>query len=372
MWVRGDGSSTSSKRNDVYAEGLQRIENRRPLKRNHFLVPSLRNFPVGGSRNPLALAKLAEVKLLGKRANPYCYNYPVVIQIETTSRCNLACPMCPTHKVGSEVKIKKVDMPSEDFKAILKGWSQRIFSLHLFGRGEPFLAKNIFDLIDYSNQLGIPHVSITTNGVLLDPKRAHELNRVGLSELRVSIDGADQTTYEKIRGADLEQVLENVRFLSSISDMPISINFLLTQQSWDSALRMPEVLDRIGAHCLRLFPIVTYDDSMADGIFLDSKQQERYAELIVQITKECKKRGKFFIAHKPAIRDCIQPFFMAYIDVEGNITPCCRIEDHPLCNVLEVGFFEAWNCKKMLSWRKALLLRRFPKKCIELNCLREW
>ena len=342
------------------------------LKRHHFLVPSIRNFPVGVSRNPLALVKLAELKLLGKRASPNCYNYPVAVQIETTSRCNLTCPMCPTHKVGSEVKIKKMDMPTSHFKAILEGWSKRIFTLHLFGRGEPLLAKNIFELIDYSNQLGIPHVSITTNGVLLDQKRANELRRVGLSELRVSIGGANQSTYEKIRGAELEQVLENITYLGSISDIPISVNFLLTKQTWDSALEMPEVLERIGAHCLRLFPVVTYDESMANGIFLEHKQREEYAERVDQVRRECKKRGKFFIGHNPVVRDCILPFFMAYMDVEGNLTPCCRIEDHPLCNVLEVGFFEAWNCKKMGSWRKALLLRRFPKKCIELQCLREW
>jgi len=356
----------------LHAEDLRRRESRRPLRRHHFLVPSIRNFPLGVRRNPPALVKLAELKLLGKGANPYCYNYPVGVQIETTSRCNLTCPMCPTHKVGSEVKTKKTDMPTSDFKAILEDWSKRIFTLHLFGRGEPLLAKNIFELIDYSNQLGIPHVSITTNGVLLDQKRAQELNRVGLSELRVSIDGADQSTYEKIRGTDLEQVLENIAFLRSISDIPVSVNFLLTRQTWDSALKMPEVLERIGAHCLRLFPVVTYDESMADGIYLDQEQQGKYAKLIGQVQRECKQRGKFFIGHNPVVRECILPFLLAYIDVEGNLTPCCRIEDHPLCNVLEVGFFEAWNCKKMCSWRKALLLRRFPKKCIELNCLREW
>lgn len=337
-----------------------------------FKVVDRRNVPGMLRRNPLALLKLSEVKLLGARASTYCYNYPAAVQIETTSRCNLRCPMCPTHKPDSTLKVRKVDMPAEHFRAILDGWTDRIYTLHLFGRGEPLLGKSIFDLIAWSHEQGIPHVSITSNGVLLDAKRARELNRVGLSELRVSIDGSDQGIYEQIRGSDLERVVENLAYLRSISDIPISVNYLLTKENWGSVRGMPDLMARAGAQCLRLFPVATYDDSVTEALHLDGEQQSEYTALLRELERACEARGQFFIAHSPIIRDCFFPFVMAYVDVEGNITPCCRIEDHPLYNVLENGFFQAWNCKRMRSWRKALLTRRFPKKCVELNCIREW
>ena len=57
-------------------------------------------------------------------------------------------------------------------------------------------------------------VSLGTNGVLLKPKIAAELVRLGVDRVVVSVDGVSPEMYENLRGTELEQVLKNLHGLN--------------------------------------------------------------------------------------------------------------------------------------------------------------
>ena len=63
---------------------------------------------------------------------------------------------------------------------------------------------------------------------------------------------------------------------------------------------------------------------------------------------------------------------MTFIDVEGNMIVCCRLETMVAGNVLEEGFDEVWRGPVMQQWRQQILSRNFPKPCIDLECIHDW
>jgi MoaA/NifB/PqqE/SkfB family radical SAM enzyme len=57
-------------------------------------------------------------------------------------------------------------------------------------------------------------VTISTNGLLIDPKMASELVRLGIDRVMISIDGGKPDTFEGIRGTMLSQIIENIHHLN--------------------------------------------------------------------------------------------------------------------------------------------------------------
>jgi len=74
-------------------------------------------------------------------------------------------------------------------------------SLHMsFSGGEPFLRKDLFELISHARDLGLS-TSVNTNGTrLVDPRHAKAACRAGLGAAFVSLDGADPETHNRLRG----------------------------------------------------------------------------------------------------------------------------------------------------------------------------
>jgi MoaA/NifB/PqqE/SkfB family radical SAM enzyme len=318
--------------------------------------------------SPLNVLKAAETKLLRKRASTYCYNYPAFIQVEVTTRCNLTCYMCPRMEELKKKGTKARDMSFETFKTIVDQ-AQGLYSINPFGRGEPLIVPDIFRMIEYSVEKRVPHVSITTNGLLLKGETARALSRTGLTELRISIDGADEETYWKIRRADLAELKACIKEFRRISDIPISINFVLGEENWDGLRQMPSLTAEVGAQCLRVFHMLGEHASKGKRLALDDGQGERYGSMSKELRGKCKDLGVAFIMDRLEYRSCLWPFIMAFIDIDGYLTPCCKLEEIQLDSVLEKGLFPAWNGLPMRRWRSHLLLGRIPKRCLDIHCI---
>lgn len=329
-------------------------------------------FPWLALRNPKGAAKWMEVGLLGRLASPYCYNYPFLLQIEITNLCNFCCKMCPRKHEFEEAGIKPSNMPFEVFDKIVRGWIRHIFQIHLFGRGEPLLAIELPKMIEYVAEHGVPYITFTTNGHLLRGEVAEALACSELDELRVSIDGSDEQGYQAIRGVPLQRVKDNLKAFRAMCDTPISITTTLCNENWDSVYNMPELAAELGVCCLRILPVFPYTFLGMDDITLTQEKKQKYRYFCEDLDRRCREKGINFIPDHYYVQDCKLPFIMAFIDVKGNLTACCKLETMVVGNVLEQDFFEVWNGPKMINWRKRLLLRKIPKQCRDLECIRDW
>lgn len=108
--------------------------------------------------------------------------------------CNFHCIYCKTQ----DEKINEHIQPPQFFlkrvKKILNEIS--IKKIHLTG-GEPTLYPYLEEIIEGLKNLGVPHISITTNGTLLD-KKLKSLISAGLDSINLSLDAIDDEVLKKM------------------------------------------------------------------------------------------------------------------------------------------------------------------------------
>ncbi len=130
---------------------------------------------------------------------------PVEYIVETTTRCNLHCPMCPRARIGQP----KADMPPAIFERLVAEAAGAAEHMMLVGLGEPLLDPYIIERIELCARHGVATL-LSTNGVLLDEAAASRLLDSPLEHLTLSFDGATKQTFEFYRrGARFEAVRDN-------------------------------------------------------------------------------------------------------------------------------------------------------------------
>ncbi|MEW6079436.1 MAG: radical SAM protein [Thermodesulfobacteriota bacterium] len=331
-----------------------------------------RQFPYVVMRNPLGALKWIETVLLDRRASAYCYNYPFLLQIEVTNACNLKCKMCPRERELEKLGQKASHMTFDTFKQIMDSWIGHLYQIYLFGRGEPLMAPDLPRMIHYCAQKGVPYITLNTNGTLLRGKMAQALADSELDEIRISIDGADEEGFKAVRGISLQQLKDNITDFRRISDIPIHVTTTVSQYNWETVHRIPDLCAEIGVHTLRLLPSLPYVYVDMPESTLTPDQKKEFKTLVRELKASCEQKKILFISASPRVQECKQPFIMAFIDVEGNLTPCCLLEITHMGNVLKDGFAKVWRGDQMNRWRKLLLKHQFPKACLELECIRDW
>lgn len=149
----------------------------------------------------------------------YVSDYPLHVDIELASVCNLQCPMCYT--ITPEFK-KDVNTKLMDYELFTKVVDEcaagGVYSIRLSFRGESFLHKRILDCVKYAKQKGIKEVSTLTNGLRLDEEMFEQLMEAGLDWVTISFDGLGET-YEQIRRpAKYERAVEKIANYAKIKE----------------------------------------------------------------------------------------------------------------------------------------------------------
>lgn len=138
-------------------------------------------------------------------------DFPLHVDLELASICNLRCPMCYT--ISPEFR-KTVNAKLMDFALFTRLVDEcaagGAYSIRLSFRGEAFLHERFVDCVVYAKSKGIKEVSSLTNGIRLDEKMFLELMDAGLDWITISFDGMGET-YEKIRApAKFDQMVAKI------------------------------------------------------------------------------------------------------------------------------------------------------------------
>ena len=126
---------------------------------------------------------------------------PDLLILETTNHCNLQCPICGA---GNEPhSMIKGYLPREQFEALVAtAYELQPRTVCLHARGEPLLHPHLAELVGMLHKKGL-HTHLATNGLLLTPSIAQELQAAGLDQLVVSHPGLSAENYRACRGTDL-------------------------------------------------------------------------------------------------------------------------------------------------------------------------
>ncbi len=169
----------------------------------------------------------------GKQFKPYLPDFPPMVMIDTTTRCNMVCFHCP-NSVLSRDKSWVGDMDRDLYNKIIDEVAIENPNTYVrpFDGGEPLMRKDIEDLIQYAKDKGIKKVSITTNGLLLNQTRAHRIIEAGLDHIEFSVDALTVETYKKIRNSKhFNKVINNINNFIDMKNklrpsLKISVSFV--------------------------------------------------------------------------------------------------------------------------------------------------
>ncbi len=250
--------------------------------------------------------------------------YPAVVGIEPTNNCNLDCVMCPRQEMTRQIG----DMNTELFERIIDDLKGKTEFVWLQDYGEPFLASNIFDLIQAAKARGL-RTGISSNGTVMTDKIIRNTLDSGLDYLIFAFDGATKHTYEKIRvGADFDRVTQNIHRFLDFKKRTRSKIYIVIQ-----CICMEQTRDEIHQF------IKTWRIEGVDGIRI---RQLTYSG----------REGQF--RNDPGRRPCYWLWSNPHIKQDGTVVPCCQDVNGKLAlgNIKNASLGELWNGKKMQQLRQ--------------------
>lgn len=144
--------------------------------------------------------------------------FPQEIHLESSSRCNCHCLMCPRDKMQRELG----ELDKELFiKAVEETADYEMDFIMLHLNGEPLLLDidELIWRINYARECNpkTKQILFFTNGALLDRDKAWAILHSKLDLIMFSIHGGNKEDYEKVmRGLKWETTVENIRYLITV------------------------------------------------------------------------------------------------------------------------------------------------------------
>jgi len=139
------------------------------------------------------------------------------VRYEVTDNCNAECIMCPRelHKLGRPHGIMSFEKFKTSLDEVVKLGCKQIV---LTGFGEPLVDKRLELKVEYAKSLGL-RTYIISNGSLLTKKRAVNLIKAGLDELRISFYGMRKESYETVMvGLKFDVTMSNLLGFLALRD----------------------------------------------------------------------------------------------------------------------------------------------------------
>lgn len=288
-------------------------------------------------------------------------SFPYEAQIEVTNRCNLTCPMCPRKALA----LPEEDMPLSLFHELVSRL-QGIKSLILMGFGEPLMHPQFIPLVQEVNALlPIAEVKLATNGYLLHEALARDLLRnCRVAQINFSIEGVK----DEIQGVQEghpshEEVLHNIHNLIRLrgrSPRPrITIQSLLLEGNEAQIEDVIRFAAQAGSDSFNLQRVWDYGGLVPS---LKRPSYERQRESIEGLKAIAKKEGIAFhcINHQSLAmrlashfdRLCLRTDDHLYIDIEGQVTPCCNLRSFVVGHLLHEPLRDIWHGQRLQHFRR--------------------
>jgi cyclic pyranopterin phosphate synthase len=148
------------------------------------------------------------------------------MRISVIDRCNLRCIYCIPAEGVRLIRHHDILTYEEIARVVRVAAGLGVRKIKLTG-GEPLIRRNLPFLVSSLTALaGIEHISMTTNGALLQ-RYAEPLSEAGLKRVNVSLDSLRPDRYREItRGGDIKSVLDGIREAERVGLWPIKLNMV--------------------------------------------------------------------------------------------------------------------------------------------------
>lgn len=257
-------------------------------------------------------------------------DFPTHVDIETSSVCQLNCPMCYTTTDYFKEHVHRQLLDFDLFTKIIDECRQSdLFSIRLSWRGEPLLHPRILDMLKYAKAAGICEVSFLTNAGALTPEIIDGLIQNRLDWLTVSFDGL-YDVYEKYRNPlKFDETVAKLKLLQRRKqELGIPKPVVKVQTVWDA------IADNPDAYFQYMRPI-------ADEIAFNAVKDKRYYL-------------EFDIAHYNPDYTCPRLWQRIHVSSSGNIGFCLSdvYEEYVVGNITTLSLYDAWHGEAFTEIRR--------------------
>ena len=199
--------------------------------------------------------------------------YPLLVDLELSSVCNLRGPMCYTITEDFKTKVKQKFMDFDLFRRVIDEIAGKVVAVRLSLRGEPMLHPRFLEAVAYAKKKGVLEVSFLTNGSRLTHENIEALFDAGLDWITISIDGVDET-YERVRAPlKFSDTLRKLQYIQKVKKIRGAIKPLVKVQGvWPAIRPNPsEYYNRIARYTdlVAYNPLIDYLRKDSDIIYED-------------------------------------------------------------------------------------------------------
>ena len=290
------------------------------------------------------------------------FPHPKGIHVIVLNKCNLECVMCPyhspvykpTHKTDYFDSYKS--MSPEVFSKIADYAGEHKIALQFGQIEEPLMHKGIVKFLQEAHNKGVPNIHMTTNGILLTKDKTDALVESGLTSLMVSLDAENPDTYKEIRGADLEEVEENLKYFISKAKprgIKVWVSFIMQPQAKSEREEFFAKWRKMGVDRITYYALGTHD--------LDTGEIVGFEHMYDRDAKRY---------------PCASPWTQSVVFPDGEVSLCCRTMGLiGWTGVVDVGtlttepdFGAIWKGQQYEIVRKELLENKFDQYKICQDC----
>jgi MoaA/NifB/PqqE/SkfB family radical SAM enzyme len=329
---------------------------------------------------------------------PIAQQEPICLYLETTNRCNLLCTTCPRTFEQLE---PEADMPWSLFTSIIDQYPN-IARVVLHGVGEPMLVKDLSQRVKYLKDRNV-YVLFNTNGTVLNEHNGRALIEAGLDELRVSLDAAESSVFQMVRGKDFfDKIVANV---ATFARLQRELNAPRPRVSlWLTGLRetvaqLPNFVrlaHKLGVTEVYLQRLVFFEEvpenslARAESSLFEhtTEAEEKLIREAEQVARDLNVTFSASGATEPgeSIKKqrtdnpwslCRRPWSLMYITANGRVLPCCiapfsmkGYSSFTLGDATQSALRDIWNGADYQHFRKGLLSSAPPPACA--NCGLRW
>lgn len=284
---------------------------------------------------------------------PIVWGMPVSYSIEPTNHCNLKCPECPSG-LGALTRPLGL-LKSDEYKILIDQIKDTGFYVQLFFQGEPYINKQLPEMIRYTRDNNI-YSSISTNGHFITEKNVDYILENAPDKLIFSMDGLDEESYQRYRiGGTFAQADAGLKALTRRKrelrkKLPyVELQFIVMKQNES-----------------QLEDVIKYGkESGVDKVIFKTMQVSSYENAVKFLPTNPKymryklENNNFRIKNKQQ-NHCFALWRTSVITWDGRVVPCCFDKDA----LFEAGilngksFKEIWKSKELNNFRDRLLQYR--------------
>ncbi|MEF8701613.1 MAG: radical SAM protein [Candidatus Accumulibacter sp. UW20] len=340
---------------------------------------------------------------------------PIQCDFEVTYRCNMYCDMCPQvshreqHLHGGQIRrlaggTYRSELSTKEIKSAISDLAEGGTKIVLFSGGEPFLRKDLCNILEHAKHLGL-NVTIITNGSLITPSIAEHLVRIGVDAITFSLDGP-KDLHNKIRNLanGFDSLGNSIRLLQSEkarqeTERPyLSISSVIQQQNQGQLAEIVDTAQQLGVKNLNLnFPFYTTPElelatweKLKPRFRQGAKPEEQsnlnghrnlVPEAVLSQLADSRKRAALHgisINTSPQLEDreipeyiedptfsvvhkCFYSWKTMRVNAWGDVYPC-SIDVH-LGNIREQGILDLWNGEPYREFRRTVKKNKLFSQC---------